>query len=581
MKRDLVRELGGWDSATVAADDYRLVLAAANAGHTVRRVSRALYRRRTALPRHFNTPAAIDARRTTVGTLLDLQGRTGQVVPDDGPARLRVRYPIEGRPLVSIIIATRDRLRLLDQCIRSIEARTTYDNFEIVIVDNDSTEPETLRYFAATPHRVVPSPGPFNFSAINNAGVRAARGAFVLFLNNDTEVITPTWLEEMLTWAEQPEIGCVGAKLLFGDGRLQHVGVTLQDGSAGHPGHGDIPSAENWLNTDVVRNYSAVTAACLMVRKDVLDDAGSFDETFPAAYNDVELCVRIGRKGYRNLYTPYAVLYHHESSSREPGVTLAENAHLREVVGAVLWNDPYAAGRDSDAQPSGIAGGIGRTLGPVARLSKRARDVLSAVRWQRTSIKAAEEIGSSPSGSDAIRWIDRVDVGGDARTALFMHPVAERTYRVSLPRGGRFDGWIALMPDVWQKQVGGVTFEVCITRPGGAPRRRAQTIDPRRRPRDRKWRRLRVHVPPSSSGDVEITLRTSLPPGGAPAHAWAVWGDPTVLEPKRLTDIATRQTRLIRSLGPRGALRWVRTDSFAVHRPTTPSTRTGCDSSAG
>ena len=360
------------------------------------------------------------------------------------------------------------------------------------------------------------------------------------------------WLEAMLEWAQQPDIGCVGAQLLFGDGRLQHVGVTLHDGSAFHPGYGERPGAQNWLDVEVVRNYSAVTAACLMMRRSVFEEVGGFDETFPVAYNDVDLCVRVGRRGYRHVYTPYARLYHHESSSRPPGVTIRENDHLRSAVGSLLWNDPYAGAQPAvRVTPRSMPPMIGR----LSRLARRGRDVASAVRWRRESLRGAEEISSEPPGSDAIRWLDRVEVAQQARIGLFMHPAASRTYRVQVSQGGRFVAWLALMPEVWDRNRGGVRFTVTVEVEGRSPRTRSWTINPQGSVRHRAWRRVTVRLPRTKSG-VTLTLRTSLPRGAAPASAWAVWGDPLLLTPKPLGAIVRRQLDLVRSTGLRGALRW-------------------------
>ena len=223
-------------------------------------------------------------------------------------------------PPVSIIIPTRDRLPLLRQCLESIERRTDYAPYEIVIVDNDSAEPATLDYLSRSPHRVIPFPGPFNFAAMNNAAARAVRGDYLVFLNNDTEVQGAGWLSAMLEWARQPDVGCVGAKLLLPDGRLQHVGVALRNGAPEHLFHHQrVGQGNRWTDTELVRNYASVTAACMMVKRSVFEEAGGFDESFPVNYNDVDLCLRLLGRGLRHVYTPFATLYHHESASRALG----------------------------------------------------------------------------------------------------------------------------------------------------------------------------------------------------------------------------------------------------------------------
>jgi len=566
MRRDLVQSIGGWRDETAAAEDYALVLAAARAGAAIRRVDRTLYRRaNTHIAAVHTSTAAVAARRAALEDHLTAAGDPSHAVTDDGPAAIRVRPPISGTPLVSIIIATRDRIALLDQCIQSIVRKSTYRSFEIVIVDNGSTDPDSRTYFANTPHRVVPSPGPFNFSVINNVGARAARGDYLLFLNNDTEVIARDWIESMLEWAARPEIGCVGAKLLFADGRIQHAGVTLHDGSAFHPGYGQRPNDKTWLESEVVRNVSAVTAACLLVRRSTFDEVGGFDETFPVAYNDVELCVRIMAAGYRNLYTPYAVLFHYESSSRVAGVELSENEHLQKVVGDLLWADPYCP---ANQRLTPAAAGLqhkpaSRRRGRFRRAAMRAQDVVAAVRWQRTSLKGAdvstasgesETDGTAPP-AEAVKWLDSVEIDGQRRIGLFMHPVASRTFSIAAARPSKFVAWLALMPDVWARNTGGVRFEVSV-RVGGRMRRRFRcVIDPGRRMSHRRWRRISVPLPAAEGQPIELTLETALPPGAAPAHAWAVWGDPTILERKDARDIVRRQIRVIQSIGLKGTLR--------------------------
>lgn len=355
IRRELAVRLGGWSDATLAAEEYDLVLRASEQGARIAHLAAVLHLRaeRTqgeVLP--YGTPAAVVARRAALRRHLAARGLAADVVDQAGPAGPRVRPRIADRPLVSVIIPTRDRVELLQQCIASIETRTDYSEYEIVIVDNDSSDPATLRYLAGSRHRVVPAPGPFNFSAVNNLGARAARGEQLLFLNNDTEVIAPEWLQALLEWSQLPDIGCVGAKLLFGHGHLQHVGVTLHGGVAHHPFYNQAEGCGNyWLETDLVRNFSAVTAGCLMVKRAIYDEVGGLDEALPLNYNDVDFCLKVRRRGYRNLFTPYAVLYHHESASRGPGRVLeSEMLRLQRRHGRLLWADPFwpRGGRQPD-----------------------------------------------------------------------------------------------------------------------------------------------------------------------------------------------------------------------------------------
>lgn len=238
------------------------------------------------------------------------------------PGRHRIRYKIAGDPLVSIIIPTKDRLELLRRCIESIREKTIYRNYEIIVVDNGSEELKTIDYLRRIEHygncRVVAFNQPFNYSCINNFAVAQANGTFLVFLNNDTEVITPEWLEEMLGHAQRKEVGAVGAKLLFPNNTIQHGGVILRlGGVAGHAFYGLPASESGYMGlATVTRNCAAVTGACMMLRRAVFEEVGGFDEELDVAYNDVDLCLRIILRGYYIVWTPHAVLYHHESASR-------------------------------------------------------------------------------------------------------------------------------------------------------------------------------------------------------------------------------------------------------------------------
>jgi O-antigen biosynthesis protein len=286
-----------------------------------------------------------------------------EVVWPEGVCLPRLRYRIPSpAPLVSIIIPTRDRADILDKCVHSILGRTRYPSFEILIVDNGSVETTTHRLFAELAKqdriRILPHPGAFNYSALNNFAAREARGTILALLNNDIEVISHDWLEEMVALAVRPQIGCVGAKLLYPSGRVQHAGVYL--GLAGLAVHGyrlaarDSPGQLNRMST--VQNVSAVTAACLVIRKSVFDEVGGFDqEALKVALNDLDLCLKVRAvDGYLNLWTPFAELIHHESVSRgSGGVVEARRAWqernvMRARWGEALLRDPYYSPNLSD-----------------------------------------------------------------------------------------------------------------------------------------------------------------------------------------------------------------------------------------
>jgi GT2 family glycosyltransferase len=255
---------------------------------------------------------------------------------------------------VSLIIPTRDNAKVLETCIRSIRERTRYRNYDIIIIDNGSVEDETSRLFAELDSdpaiRVLSRPEPFNFSRLNNSAAREATGDILGFINNDIEVTHGDWLDEMVALALRPDAGCVGAKLLYPDGRIQHAGIVI--GLGGVAGHGhrfaraDDPGYLHRLRC--VQNVSAVTAACVLVRREVFEQVGGFDESLTVAFNDVDFCLKVRAAGYLNLWTPFAELIHHESVSRGRDLTPTkarrfgdEYATMQRRWGADLLNDPY------------------------------------------------------------------------------------------------------------------------------------------------------------------------------------------------------------------------------------------------
>lgn len=317
VRRALVDKLGGFRPGYDGSQDYDLVLRATEATTAVAHVPEPLYTWRkvegSTAALADAKPWALDAARRALSDALDRRGLEGEVVDGLHPTTYRVRYAHRGRPKVSIVIPTRDRVGLLRNCIETVLERSTYTNVELIVVDNQSTDPETLGYLAAFPGRVLRYPHRFHYPRMMNLAASEAAGELLVFLNNDTEVDTPSWIEAMAEHAQRPEVGIVGARLLYPDGRPQHEG-TIVGYKGGHAGNVDHRGF--WGLGDLVRNCSAVTGACLMVRPSVYWELGGLDERLRIAWNDVDLCLRARQAGYEVVYTPYAVLSHVEGGTR-------------------------------------------------------------------------------------------------------------------------------------------------------------------------------------------------------------------------------------------------------------------------
>lgn len=359
MRRAIVDAAGGFRKGYEGSQDYDLWLRAIHLTHRIGHIPRVLYHWRK-LPQSTASagtakPWAQDAGRLALQDYVKRAGLDAEVLPGAAQGLFRVRRRIAGRPLVSIVIPTTGRMRevrgrahdLLAQAIRTIAQRTEWPEWEIVIVaDPAGLQPSSVAALAGTRHRVitVAADGPFNFSRKINAGVAASAGEHVLLFNDDIEPIDRDWMTAMLEYSQDPAIGAVGAQLLYPDGRLQHVGMLLGvSGVAAHAYHQHPGSTQGYFGSVIgPRNVSAVTAACLMTRRAVFDEAGGFDETFPIDFNDVDYCLRVRRAGYRIVYTPYARLYHHESASF--GARQQDQAGIDEMRrrwAEAIANDPY------------------------------------------------------------------------------------------------------------------------------------------------------------------------------------------------------------------------------------------------
>lgn len=361
-RTQLVRQAGGWRVGFEGSQDYDLNLRILEHVRptTVRHIPKILYHWRaiqgSTATSVAEKPYTWEIGRHAIQEHLARTGVAATVEPAPATPFYRIRPAIpQPAPMVSLIIPTRDGVDHLRKCIESIRGKTTYRPYEIIVVDNGSTDPEALDYLASIACydnvRILRHDAPFNYSEINNIAVREARGPIVGLINNDIEVISPEWLSEMVGWASLPQIGCVGAKLLYGNDTIQHAGVILGlNGVAGHSHkYADRNTPGYACRLKVSQNLSAVTAACLLVRKETYEAVGGLDEThLKVAFNDVDFCLKVREAGYRNLWTPFAELYHHESLSRGAEDNPEKLARFKSEVrtmqsrwGDKLLVDPY------------------------------------------------------------------------------------------------------------------------------------------------------------------------------------------------------------------------------------------------
>ncbi len=345
-RAEQVRAAGGWRLGYEGSQDYDLNLRILERipPESVIHIPKILYHWRategsTALATSEKS-YAFDAGLKALQNHLDKR-HPGAVAKQAGELAIyRVEWPIpEKQPLVSLIVPTRDYADLVKMCVTSIQEKTTYENYEILIIDNQSTDPDALDLFAKLAKdpriRVLRYDKPFNYSAINNFAVPHARGDIIGLVNNDIEVISPHWLDEMVSLALQPDIGCVGAKLYYPDDTIQHAGVILGIGGVAGHSHKYAPREHQgyFSRLMMAQDLSAVTAACLLMRREVYQEVDGLNESeLAVAFNDVDLCLRVRAAGYRNVWTPRAELYHHESISRGHEITAAKQQRFQGEI---------------------------------------------------------------------------------------------------------------------------------------------------------------------------------------------------------------------------------------------------------
>lgn len=358
VKRSLALKLGGQDPAYDGAQDYDFIFRCTENAEKIVHVAKILYHWRVHQASTADNPSsklyAFDAGKRAIEAHLARIGAKAEVSHTKDLGFYRVKYQVQGNPMVSIVIPNKDEKETLKKCLESIWKKTSYPNYEIILVENNSTTQEIRDYYKELDGkervRVVYWEKEFNYSAINNFGISYAKGEYILCLNNDITVISPDWLEELLANCQRPEVGIVGARLYYPDNTIQHAGIVLgMGGCAGSLFVGLARSRGGYLHKAALQqDLSAVTAACFMVKKEVFEKVGGFEEKLAVAFNDVDFCLKVRHAGYLVVYDPYAELYHHESKTRGYENTEAKKRRFQEEIEYMrchwmpdILRDPY------------------------------------------------------------------------------------------------------------------------------------------------------------------------------------------------------------------------------------------------
>lgn len=325
VRREIVEQVGGFRKEFDGAQDYDFIFWCTEEARKILHIPEILYHWRTHKESTADNPAskmyAFEAGKRAIEAHLKRTGTDGEVSHTPDLGFYRVKYPVKGEPLISIIIPNKDEKESLEACLKSIWEKTTYKNYEIIVVENNSTSDEIFQYYKEISQkgvRLLRWKKEFNYSAINNFGAAHAKGEFLLFLNNDVTVITPDWLTELAGLCQRKEVGAAGVKLLYPDNTIQHAGCVI--GIGGIAGHMfvDMPANRTGYlhKASLLQDMSAVTAACMIMKKQVFDQVGGFTEELAVAFNDVDLCLKINKAGSLVVYDPYVQLYHMESKTR-------------------------------------------------------------------------------------------------------------------------------------------------------------------------------------------------------------------------------------------------------------------------
>lgn len=326
VRRSLIARAGGLNREYDGAQDHEFLFRLVEQTEKIAHIPKVLYHWRVHAASTADNPLskkyAYDAGKRAVLEHIRRCGEDGEVTDTKFPGFYRVKYQVQGQPLVSIVIPNKDQRETLRSCLESIREKSTYHNYEILIVENNSTEPETFQYYKEIDGkngvRVVYWKEGFNYSALNNFGFSFARGDYILCLNNDITVITPDWLERMLGQCQRKQVGIVGARLYYPDDTIQHAGVIVGIGGvAGALFVGMPRERSGYLRKAILQqDLSAVTAACMMVDRRAWEAAGGFNEDLAVAFNDIDFCLKVREKGYLVVYEPNVEMYHYESKSR-------------------------------------------------------------------------------------------------------------------------------------------------------------------------------------------------------------------------------------------------------------------------
>ena len=326
VRRSIVQKVGGFCQEFDGAQDHDFIFRCIETAEKVGHIPEILYHWRTHKASTADNPAskmyAFDAGKRAIEAHLKRTGTEGIVSHTPDLGFFRVKYPVQGQPLVSVIIPNKDEKETLKACIDSIREKTEYPNYEIIIVENNSTTDEIFQYYKELSQdpriQLLRWKKEFNYSAINNYGVRHANGEYLLFLNNDVTVITPGWIKELLGVCQRPEVGAAGVKLIYPDNTIQHAGCVI--GLGGIAGHMfvDMPANRTGYlhKASILQDMSAVTAACMMMKRTAFEEAGGFTEKLSVAFNDVDLCLKVRKNHKLIVYDPYVQLYHMESKTR-------------------------------------------------------------------------------------------------------------------------------------------------------------------------------------------------------------------------------------------------------------------------